>query len=154
MAANTWVSDIYDGAAGRAANPITPREGIDFFAYICRHEERHRLDLIEFWGPNTKVNPDLDKDIDNEPGSTTPGEKKGDHIPDDREDDIVDGHPYRPEVRCTYPDTFGYSGVIGRLIPDMEDYCLRRELNWDNGKADKVDWAFPGKQWFDGVRRY
>ena len=67
-----------------------------------------------------------------------------DWLPDDDEAALVPGHAYDNEDRCTYPDTFNYGEDP---IPDVEDYCLRRQAAWNNGDADDEDWANPGHQY-------
>lgn len=127
----TWVAYLYSGAnETTAAGTWNNAEGIDLFANLCRHEERHRLDMIALWGVNSDrvAADDLDEDW----------------LPDDDEAALVPGHAYDNEDRCTYTDTFNYGEDP---IPDVEDYCLRRQAAWSNGDADDEDWANPGHQY-------
>jgi hypothetical protein len=130
-AALGWHTIIYTQAGDfTGAGTWNNAEGIDLFANICRHEERHRLDMIGFWGVNSGI--DSTRDIDD------------DHIPDNLEATLVPGHVYDNTVKATFFDTFDYGA---NPLPDNEDYCLRRQVSWTNGSANSVDWAYPGKQW-------
>lgn len=42
-------------------------------------------------------------------------------------------------------DHFYYGSGFG----DIEDYCMHREMSWDNGDADREDWSdtIYSKQW-------
>lgn len=104
--------------------------GIDLFANLVRHEERHRLDNIDLWGANTGVDPA--KDLD------------GDNFPDAKEPTYLAGRPYDPTTPTTYNDTFNYNSPHGGPLRDKEDLALRRQQAWTNGSANGQDWASPG----------
>ena len=124
-----WKAFLRNANESAAAGTWNNAEGIDFFANMCRHEERHRLDMIALWGANSDRVPANDTD--------------GDYLPDSQEATLVTGHPYDNTKRGTYPDTFNYGE---NPLPDAEDYCLRREASWTNFSADSQDWANPGHQ--------
>lgn len=138
---NNWVVLIGSTAAGGPAqiNGWGNADGIDFFAWVCRHEDRHLQDNIGFWGQhksgyNAKTGA-YDKDAD------------GDYLPDDMEQQL--GMPYHPETNgynntmfATPMDHYNY----GPGWSDTEDYCLHRQDQWKNGDADTQDWANPGHQ--------
>jgi len=108
--------------------------GIDYFANICRHEARHKWDMIANWGASNPRDPNHDAD--------------GDYLHDDVEANLIPGHPYQKTNATTYSDTFGYlPPPPGRPLRDDEDYCLRREPAWTNESARSEDWAHPGQQW-------
>jgi hypothetical protein len=138
MGITCFVDGAWRSYIGRDANETSAAgtwnnaEGIDFFANLCRHEERHRLDMIDLWGANSGIRPA--EDID------------GDFLRDAREQAI--GAPfhaggYDPALKATIADHFNY----GAGWNDCEDYCLHREEAWNNGDADQQDWACPGHQW-------
>lgn len=124
-----WKVFLRNANESAAAGTWNNAEGIDFFANMCRHEERHRLDDIALWGASSDRDPANDQDDD--------------FLPDDQEATLVAGHPYTNTMYGTYPDTFNYGEDPLR---DCEDYCLRRQASWTNGSADDEDWATPGHQ--------
>ena len=153
---NTWVSLIYLGASTQAAaGTWNNAEGIDFFANICRHEEQHRMDLLNvLWG-NRDVNQNLkageigDQDGDYLPTDVLSPSGDGTHV---KEHDL--GAMYHPELpkggydpksplTMMLRDHFNY----GVNFNDGEDFCLHRQQSWTNGSADKQDWAHPEHQW-------
>lgn len=135
-----WKSIIgTDANESGAAGTWNDAEGIDFFANICRHEERHRLDLITLWGASSDRVPANDND--------TPF---GDYLPTNNgtvtENSL--GTPYHsggydPTLTVSFIDHMKY----GFGWSDIEDYCMHREVSWTNGTADSVDWACPGHQY-------
>jgi len=137
VAANTWKTFLSPFTpTSTAGGTWNDARGIDLYAHLCRHEERHRLDFTGFW-PNDRI---LNQDQD---------EGKGDMLPDVVEPTLVPGRPYNPLVKATYNDAFHYHFyTIDDSVPlsDSEDYCLRRQIPWDNGSANLVDWASPGMQ--------
>lgn len=124
-----WKAFLRNANESAAAGTWNNAEGIDFFAHMCRHEERHRLDFITLWGAGSDRDPGNDGD--------------NDYLPDDQEANLVAGHPYDNTKYGTYPDTFNYGE---NPLRDCEDYSLRRQSSWTNGSADSVDWANPGHQ--------
>lgn len=129
-----WTCLIYDGAAtGPYGALYGGAKGIDLYAHIARHEDRHKQDMTGFWGNADRV-PAQDAD--------------GDYLPGSQEPTI--GAPYHsggydPNVFATFPDHFNYGNPTG--WSDAEDYCMHREASWSNGSANDQDWAKPGKQW-------
>jgi len=113
-------------------NKIEYHVGIDNFAFVTRHEEQHRLDMVALWGASTGI--DQDSDIDS------------DGLPDDKERTLVRDHPYYPTSAATYPDIYGY----GQGWDDAEDYALRRQEYPRPNSYKAVDWANPGSQWEPG----
>lgn len=124
---SAWVAYIHPGARGTtAAGTWGDARGIDLFANLVRHEGQHVLDLIESWGNAARVGAD---DLD------------GDWLRDSLDPSLVAGHAYDPALRATYADTFNYGEDP---LPDVEDYCLRRQPAWTNGSANASDWGNPG----------
>ena len=91
-------------------------DGIDHFAWACRHEAFHML-KDSFWWPFGRV-PEDDLDAD--------------WIPDDLEI----GLGFNPE----YPDT------DGDWLNDSEDFTCNNQASWEEGSAKSEDWANPGQQ--------
>lgn len=121
-----------DASASQIAAWGTPK-GIDCFAWTTRHEAKHHTQITGFW-PTTYVADD-DRDVD--------------VLPNDQEPTYMSGRPYDPDVKATYPDTFGYGQ---NPIPDIEDICMRKQsapypldVLWSNESANDEDWASPGK---------
>ena len=147
----SWISYIYPFASETSTGGAWNRaRGIDLFANTVRHEHRHRLDLNLWWGRHDR-NRNRDKDQDEN------RQVIGDFIPDEIEprlnpaDPIArpprPARPYDPTKRGTYPDAFRYLPPDARInLPDVEDYCLRRQQKWQNGLANAQDWAKPGMQ--------
>lgn len=144
---NLWDSgftDLYGGVwktyigqyANRsaAAGTWNQAEGIDFFAHICRHEERHRQDMNSLWG--SYYDPTNDPDGDRLPTDNGTVTEYSLGVPYHS-----GGYDYRQ--RATVIDHFFY----GAGWKDSEDYCMHREAPWTNGSADTVDWANPGHQY-------
>ena len=50
---------------------------------------------------------------------------------------------YDPDEPASVPDDLDY----GANFKDCEDYALHRQTTWENGIANSVDWANPGKQY-------
>jgi len=110
----------------------TPR-GIDTFAWTTAHEAKHHTQLTGFW-PNGWIAAE-DDDID--------------WLPNNQETTYMPGRAYDKSNAATFPDTIGYGTDP---IPDVEDICMRSQTApynldqlWNNGDADDVDWANPGK---------
>jgi hypothetical protein len=107
-------------------NARTALDGIDHFAWACRHEARH-VTTFSAWYPQGVTSSDTD----------------GDGLPDNQEAALggtqqnpLNGGPFTSGV----PDTDG----DGR--PDAEDYTMNTQTPWTKGSADTVDWASPGHQ--------
>jgi hypothetical protein len=144
-ASSTWIAKIHDDAAGGPGSTFygSPT-GIDFFAHVCRHEERHRLDLTAFWGNANRISSE-DTDVDFIPNnyngyaeeSLTPQAHQLnfplEHYEDNDPDSVTDDVAYGPNPNAQ--------------VNDLEDYCRHRQATWINGSASSLDWAKPGKQW-------
>ncbi len=111
-------------------------EGIDFFANVCRHEERHRLDMSTLWGSSNN--------------RTQVGDPDEDYLPTDNgtvtENSLGTAYHssgYDPTIAASVPDDLDY----GEGFRDCEDYALHRQASWTNGSANSSDWANPGKQY-------
>ena len=62
---SSWKSYIkYGGDETSGAGTWSSASGIDFYANLCRHEERHRLDMIALWGASTNRTEAQDPDGD------------------------------------------------------------------------------------------
>jgi hypothetical protein len=110
--------------------------GIDTFAVACLHENAHYTHAMQWW----KKYQTLDKFEDtNRNGIKDDVEQKldkdGDLVPDSLEKGLgLDAkNKYSKDPSHTYDDE--------------EILCWAAEATWPIGKADKEDWAKPGKQW-------
>ena len=138
---NKWVA-LIGGTAGGGPSQIdgwNNAEGIDFFAWICRHEDRHLQDSIIFWGQHNHGYNPVTGNYDND--------GDGDYLPDDKEQQLgMPNHPetngYNKKMYATPMDHFHY----GPGWSDTEDYCLHYQSSWTNGNADSQDWSNPGHQ--------
>lgn len=133
-----WRARIGDGVVkwNSSISGTTYSLGLNCFAFVTRHEERHRLDLIALWGATTDRDPLNDLD--------------GDYLPDDQEAALIPGHPYNSNMTATYPDTYGY----GVGWSDIEDYALRRQAYPTVDAYITSDWAYPGSQCGYGYTEY
>jgi hypothetical protein len=110
--------------------------GIDTFAVACQHENAHYTHAMQWW----KKYQTFDKFEDtNRNGIKDDKEKQldkdGDLVPDALEKGL--------QLDPKNPNTYG----IGPDGDDEEVLCWFAEAAWKIGKADKEDWARPGKQW-------
>jgi hypothetical protein len=112
--------------------------GIDYFAWIVRHEAKHLSQFSAFWGSGDRIVAD---------------DPDGDFVPTANEPTYLLGRPFAPNIFATYLDTIGYYPYAGTAIPDCEDICMRSQSSptqldilWTNGSANSADWANPGKQ--------
>lgn len=134
-----WVAHIEDDVSSGSFPSYISAEGIDAFAWSCRHEAQH-VENDTAWYPSGY---DASKDSD------------GDIIPDTLEASLGQKfHPtlnggagYDPTQAVTpnLTDEFHY----GAGFNDNEDYTQRMQRQnhpWTNGSADKEDWASPGHQ--------
>lgn len=111
-------------------NANEPLDGIDAFAWVCRHEVRHSVKGFPWWGfGGWDANDDGD----------------GDWIPDSEEGPSGStagyGGPYLPTQFDTHqnaPDT---------QPDDCNRYTCLTQDAWNKGDADDDDWAHPGHQW-------
>jgi hypothetical protein len=123
--------------------------GIDVFAWICRHEERHRIDLTSWW-PTCYPTPPVPNDAD---GDLIPTAHSGNA---NYEHDIgtqvlwqgVQAHAagYNPADPASVPDDTLY----GQGFNDCEDYTQHKmDRTWINNSGATImqDWSCPGKQW-------
>lgn len=110
--------------------------GIDTFAAACLHENAHLTHFLQWWKPfrtsdkfedanRNGIKDDKEEQLD----------KDGDLVPDALEE----GLHLDPKNKNTYG--------IGPDGDDEEALCWFAEATWQIGKADKEDWAKPGKQW-------
>lgn len=132
-----WRSYICHGASHHAVTwTWNYAEGIDYFANICRHEERHRQDMSSLWG--SYYDPANDPDQDGLPtdNGTVTENSLGTPF-------HAGGYDPNRMITIGLVDHFNY----GSGWKDSEDYCLHREAAWTNGSADSVDWANPGHQY-------
>ena len=101
----------------------TFREGIDKFASTTRHEGTHLEHYLEWWkGPYGGHTAELIKKFDSD----------NDRVPDTVEESMgFDPHD-------SDSNNAGWD--------DEHFLTLLNEDDWENGTADKEDWACPGKQ--------
>lgn len=104
----------------------TTFDGIDYYAYVWRHEARH-ANVLNTWFPNGPSGPDIYPDIDD------------DDLPDAVESTLSaqQGGPYDPSDENTYnsPST-----------TDGHRYVYFTQAQWTPGTADSKDWSSPGHQ--------
>jgi hypothetical protein len=114
-------------------NEETDMDGIDTFAYACRHEHRH-VTCMSTWWPSgyNRSNP-----VDND-------QSAGDRLPDALEPSLggtaqspINGGPFYPYLRDSNLDD----------VPDGEAYTLHTQSHWPLGSADGSDWSEGGHQW-------
>lgn len=110
--------------------------GIDTFAVACLHENAHYTHAIQWW----KKYQTSDKFEDTNRNGILDDKEKlldkdGDLVPDALEKGL--------QLDPKNPNTYG----IGPDGDDEEVLCWFAEAVWKIGKADKEDWAKPGKQW-------
>jgi hypothetical protein len=110
--------------------------GIDTFGAACLHENAHYTHFTQWW----KAYQTADKFLDTNKNRILDEkeeklDKDGDLVPDALEE----GLHLDPKNRNTYG--------IGPDGDDEEALCWFAEAGWKIGKADKEDWAKPGKQW-------
>ncbi|MGB8225453.1 MAG: hypothetical protein WCE45_01105 [Sedimentisphaerales bacterium] len=106
-------------------NNEVPLDGIDTFAWTCRHEWRHHISLLAWWGAGGYVAAqDIDRDL----------------IPDNLENGftVADGGPFDPNKYDTYDQDWPPN--------DDERYTVVTQDHWQKGSADNEDWANPGHQ--------
>ena len=108
-------------------------KGIDCFAWITAHENKHHVQIVGFWPVSWIAAQDNDRDW----------------LKDLDEPAYMAGRPYDPTKAATYPDTIGYGE---NPLRDTEDICMREQRApynldplWENGSANDADWAYPGK---------
>lgn len=139
-----WIAYIDNDTISGSFPAYEYAEGIDAFAWECRHEAEHVELLRGWWGESpgiispSPVDPARDQD--------------GDNIPDALEHALgMQFHPelngYDPAYKVTprLTDHFHY----GPDYNDNEDYTQhmqRQNHPWTNGSADPEDWASPGHQ--------
>jgi hypothetical protein len=133
---NQWISEIW-----RQAGYAVPRSGyyngasgIDLFAHLLRHEQKHHNDMTGWWGLTNDRNDTADPDGDYIPGN-------GAGVPTEQSLTIPanpnhSGH-YSPSLRATFMDHFDY----GLGWSDAEDWAVHTEAVWTNGSADAEDWS-------------
>lgn len=135
---------VGDGAARTCATPMTESlphvpsgrpeaEGIDCFAEVIRHELRHRLDFIEWWGSPkgpmavskeewSRRDPDLDQ-VPTDVEARLPGCLSGDPTRDNK---------YSCEARPQED------------VPDVEMRAYYTGWKWPIGSLDHKDWSCGG----------
>ncbi len=138
-----WVCIIYDRARLSVSlhNVRTSKnytyESINFFAFVVRHEAKHRDQFIKMWG-------------DGGGSSTSPYDPTkdtvGDGLRDTMRGSLVHGRPYTIQSTPTYPDNWGY----GSGFNDAEDAAMWEQIWPDATAYDNVDWAKPGRQYKQG----
>jgi hypothetical protein len=105
-------------------------DGIDYYAAVCRHEDRHMRDYDNWWRPlggyipNLHLDLDVDRCLDSAEPTLTP--------------------PLDPTKKITYPNVYPPG------IKDFDDFEYRgyeQMCDWIQGSADSVDWSFPGHQY-------
>ncbi len=120
----TEANESYTPPDGPEGVKDETHDGIDSFAWLCRHEARHVVERNEWW-PNGTIPPAADVD--------------GDRIPDALEAGLnnPEGYQFDPAERDTDGDGWR----------DAEDYTMWTQEEWDIGSADSEDWANPGHQY-------
>ena len=117
-------NDVYSVDLDFDANVQNPEEydwyseGIDSYAWICRHEASHYSDFPTWW-PNGIVD-------------VSARSPDGDGIPSEYEQPLG----YNPNLADSNND----------LMPDEEDHAIRTQAIWVPWSAAGEDWAEPGQQ--------
>ncbi len=104
--------------------------GIDYYAAVCRHENRHMSDYDDWWRPIGGYTPNLHLDFD------------VDRCLDSVEPTLVPA--LDPTKKITYPKIYPPN------IKNFDDFEYRgyeQECDWIQGSADSLDWACPGHQY-------
>lgn len=104
-------------------------EGVDHFAWACRHEGRH-CETSTSWYPN----------------GYQPGLDAADHdwMPDGQESAL--GGTWQHPLNGG-PFIVGAWDTDGDQMRDDEDYTQWTQCPWVEGAADSQDWAHPGHQY-------
>lgn len=137
---SAWEARLADDArmAGGATAWGAPA-GIDRFAWVARHEETHRVQLIAIWGAsNRSAATDADADWLRDTWESATA------IPWQLNLTIggVAVNHYDPALAATtgLVNIKGYNGNF----TDCEDYCMENQPDWINGSANAADWGDPG----------
>jgi len=134
-----WVAHIEDDIVAGSFSSYENAEGIDAFAWTCRHEAQHVANATTWWGTTvvTGTNPatayDVSRDSDH------------DNIPDTLEASL--GQQFHPELPDGYSSTQSWTPMLddefryGNGFNDNEDYTERMQRAnhpWTNGKTRRV----------------
>ncbi len=106
-------------------------KGIDLFAWVARHEERHRT-------MNTSMFPS---------GYVAADDGDGDGLKNSMEPTLVNGWAYVVTDPDTFNDTWNYAGT-GPLV-DCEHATLTSQEQWSSTQSEEAhgqDWGKPGMQ--------
>ncbi len=138
-AGGKWVAHVEDDAGSGTFPAFNGAEGIDAFAWTCRHEAQHVENSTAWYPSGYDASQDADGDII--PDAQEPALGKKFHPT------LNGGAGYDPTQPVTpnLTDEFHY----GSGFNDNEDYTQRMQRQnkpWTNGSADKEDWASPGHQ--------
>lgn len=131
---NAWVAFIGYADNGDYTPPMGGDnggillDGIDNFAWTCRHEWRHVQTLSSWYPQGYEIAIDQDQDM----------------IPDAQEATL--GGTQQNPINGGHFDPTEYD-TDGDGMRDVEDYTIATQKAWIKGSADSKDWANPGHQW-------
>jgi len=135
--ATVWDGQAWVARMGPAAPNYTSAgtwnnaQGIDLFAWMCRHEVKHSQDLNgQQWWPSCPGQRNLQTDSDS------------DWMRDSEEANI--GQGYLVEASPTYPDQWN----CGAGYSDTEHFCLSTQAQWTPYvvNTDDYEWSDTGKE--------
>jgi hypothetical protein len=130
---NQWIAIVVAPVPGSYTPPPggdntgNQLDGIDTFAWTCRHEGRH-VETSTQWYP-FGYNSSIDGDSDWMPNLLEP-------ILGGTQENPINGGPFIPGVKDSDGDG----------MRDDEDYTVATQANWTEGSADTKDWSDPGHQ--------
>jgi len=107
-------------------------DGIDHFAWVCRHEARHVTTLTWWWPGGYPLTGDNDDDL----------------LPDTSElpDSAALGGTWE-NPQSGGPFEAGDEDTNNDGWIDGENYVMCTQVSWNEGSADSQDWANPGHQY-------
>ena len=119
----------YSGCLSREDGADTVDYGIDCMVVTLLHENQHRLNFIQWWGPAMqRYRNDLDWDAD--------------HVPNSVEQQLPGCDPHNNSSPCASIPEF----LRGR-VPDNDYNTYSGSWGaWQPHKTEKEDWACPGQQ--------
>jgi hypothetical protein len=117
--------------------------GIDSYGWVVRHEDRHRVNGITWWGAEHLDHTVTDDDHDGIPTSVL----RMNYSMTEYQPGVDVGHlaGYNPFLKSSVPDDTRY----GSDVTDNEDYTMHTQEHWSNSVCGTVqqDRSYAGKQW-------
>ncbi|MBI3947911.1 MAG: hypothetical protein HY321_18480 [Armatimonadetes bacterium] len=108
-------------------------DGIDLFAYICRHEHQHQMHFTQWWPGGRVIYPTIEH-LETD---------RDDLIPNSFEEGEPPGEPnYDPDDAQTFEAPIDWEGSWS----DDEHYAKHKQDFWVDHSAHQYDWGNPGHQ--------